>query len=498
MVDIPDVCRSLFDSFNDEDVRYCHWKSNEHLLEGLIGETDLDILVDRSSFVDAQRILLQSGYKRFQSAGFATHPAMETYLGFDEETGCLVHIHLHYRLVLGQSRVKGYRLPWEDEILNGRSFDEETEVYTADPAMELLLLLLRYSLKIRFRDHFLRAIGGTYFGSDARREYEWLVERVDTDDVVELAKELLTEEAARDFEKILGSEDFPSIGQLRRIKKSASEVLTIHEIYSPTESKLRGLVRDSKRVVRKVNRVLGYPRMSRRRVPHGGVLVVFVGPDGSGKSTLVDEIHGWLSWKLDVQTVYLGSGDGDVSLLRRPIVPLRKRHGGGAGSKNVESGSESSGGGLLSRFVSLGRIYRALTISREKNKRLRRAWRARNRGMVVLSDRYPQNQMMGYNDGPLLSQIADSDSRLLRYVAKRESVPYRNAERNQPDLVVKLDVSKEIALSRKPETDEKSLEKKIKAVRSMEFNDSEVITVDAEQELEEVVKEVKRAVWGVL
>ena len=40
-----EVCKHLFNQWNDQGIRYCHWKSNEHLMEGLDGETDLDIYV---------------------------------------------------------------------------------------------------------------------------------------------------------------------------------------------------------------------------------------------------------------------------------------------------------------------------------------------------------------------------------------------------------------------------------------------------------------------
>ena len=40
-----EACKLLFNLWNDQGIRYCHWKSNEHLLEGLNGETDLDVYV---------------------------------------------------------------------------------------------------------------------------------------------------------------------------------------------------------------------------------------------------------------------------------------------------------------------------------------------------------------------------------------------------------------------------------------------------------------------
>ena len=40
------LAASLFVDLADKDVRYVHWKSNEHLDAALRGETDLDLLID--------------------------------------------------------------------------------------------------------------------------------------------------------------------------------------------------------------------------------------------------------------------------------------------------------------------------------------------------------------------------------------------------------------------------------------------------------------------
>ena len=33
------ICKTLFTKLNDAGIKYCHWKSNEHLEAGLAGET---------------------------------------------------------------------------------------------------------------------------------------------------------------------------------------------------------------------------------------------------------------------------------------------------------------------------------------------------------------------------------------------------------------------------------------------------------------------------
>ncbi len=39
------ICKQIFSSWNDNNIKYCHWKSNEHLEDGLNGETDLDLFI---------------------------------------------------------------------------------------------------------------------------------------------------------------------------------------------------------------------------------------------------------------------------------------------------------------------------------------------------------------------------------------------------------------------------------------------------------------------
>jgi hypothetical protein len=182
------VVHRLLQRLHEEKIAYCHWKSNEHLVAAIEGFTDLDVLIDRRRCLELQRILADIGFRRFQATPSSAYPAIEDYLGFDDETGRLVHLHLHYQLTLGQPHLKGYRLPWEHHVLEGRRFDEDCGIYVADPVMELVLLLVRSALKRRLRSAlitpFRQAQRET---SDFSREFEWLLERTDVEAVVALA-----------------------------------------------------------------------------------------------------------------------------------------------------------------------------------------------------------------------------------------------------------------------------------------------------------------------
>lgn len=479
-----DVCAQLFERFHDEKIEYCHWKSNEHLAEGLTGVTDLDVIVSPHQSIEG--ILAEQGFKRFDTAWFVDHPGLADYLGYDRETGRLVHLHLHSKLAIGNKRLKHYTVPWTEQILERRVFDEEHDVYRADPAMELLLLFVRYALKIQLRD-YPKSVTGEYLGVAERREYQWLQKRTSRQAVEVLAKRLLNTEAGNIVGEMFGGE--LGIWQFRKLRKHCVRAFAEVRTYGPVETKVRGLARETFLGARKLNtRLVNSPRLARRTVPGGGLTVVFLGVDGAGKSTVVGKLDDWLSWKLDVQRVYFGSGDGPATLLRYPFKIARRHIDTGNNVTSTEGQSDQS------PLLRAGRFLRGLVLARERKQKLRKAKQANNRGLVVLGDRYPQNQIMGFNDGPLLTEHLDASLRAVRFFANWEQDVYRAAEEYPPDLVIVLDVPPEVAYQRKPEMPLEQLKRRKAAIDGLSF-DCEKHVIDATQPIEQVLREIKEIIW---
>lgn len=73
-----EVCKQLFYQWNESDVRYCHWKSNEHLMEGLDGKTDLDVRrADR--YMEKGGIPLYDRFPQTQFEGIYDGPKINHY-----------------------------------------------------------------------------------------------------------------------------------------------------------------------------------------------------------------------------------------------------------------------------------------------------------------------------------------------------------------------------------------------------------------------------------
>jgi len=230
------------------------------------------------------------------------------------------------------------------------------------------------------------------------------------------------------------------------------------------------------------------PRAEGRMVPSGGVAIAFLGCDGSGKSTLLVETTAWLSGSLRTVPIYFGSGVGPSSLLRWPLLEaerlLRKRVPSVRDRPwRRSTGLTSSLRGRLSRVLwAAARLVWAMALAYEKRGKLHALTRARNRGLVVVCDRYPQNQFQDFNDGPMLRSWRDHPWRLLRAVAEWEGTPYRWAEHVVPDLVLKLHVRPDVAQQRKPDMQLQDLEKRAEAIRCLRFPDvTETVDIDAEE-----------------
>lgn len=489
----------LFLALDERGVRYCHWKSNQHLGASLAGETDLDLLVDRQDVQALASVLAATSFKRFHSVAARAYPGIESYLGLDSGTGTLLHLHVHYQLTLGETDLKGYRLPWERQLLARRIRDEPTGIHVADPDMELLLLVLRAALKARHRDYLRQWLGRTCWSGAAAREFRWLVERACPDRLEECARALIGEPAARLLVAML-ADGVPDLRRLAAFRRAITPSLHLFRTYGPLAATTRRWVREAGRIWSNRMTRRGQNRTPSKRVlPQGGALIAIIGVDGSGKSTLVEAITAWLSPITDTIPIYLGSGTGPVSLSRRAlqrVARMVRAAGGRTRGTAVQSAMSEPRGHSGSALTTSGELLWLLSLARERNRRTRRIARARNLGMIVICDRFPQSRFPGFNDGPAFSHWLDHRFWPLRAAARRERAAIHGAEAQSPDLVIRLSVDAEIAAQRRPEMSVEQLRERIAILEFIPFGkESSAARIDASMPQAQVLLAVKRVIW---
>ena len=487
------LTHQLVERFNDDNVAWCHWKSNRDLAESMDGSTDLDLLVDSARLADVYEAFASLGFRRGQVAGSRVDVGLEDFLGECQATGNLVHIHTHWRLVSGEAHHKRFRIPFERLILETRQRGEIEGTWTSHPAAEVVLLAIRTGLKLRWRDRLSLRIGHKTGIDDIGDELDWLVRRSSMDDIREFAGKMLGAKAATAAVDLASFG--PSTRRLLRLRRAVQADFALQTSLRGPAARIERWQRELIWLRRGIARhYFPRPVLLGRGGPAGGLLVAIIGSDGSGKSTVVKGLHKWFSLKIDTLPIYFGSGDGNKSFILKPfkMVLGMRRKDGLEGAANTDEDP-----GRLSKPPTMTRAVWALAVSLEKRKTLRRAMKARTRGMLVIADRYPQTQIPGINDGPQLRAWAESSSGLRRRLSAFESVPYQRAHRFPPDLILRMTVSAEVAATRRPEHDPDDLKRRIRIVGSLEFPESlhGVVEIDADQTQSEVFAAARRAIF---
>jgi len=477
--------------FNQQNLYYCYWKSSRRVCAALSGETDLDLLIARTEQHRAQAILLGRGLKLFPSVAHRDDPAMSSYLGYDEPSGRIVHFHLHFRLMAGDSLLKNYRLPWEEQILARAVVHPKLPIRILDPASEALLIMVRGCLELRRSDPvILRNWAATRhkFALD-HAELRARIDRVTfRHRVAEAFDEDVVEMLATAF-----AGDYP-LERQRRLRRRLEKELVAFRTYNSLEARLRGAWRGALWTAGGLNdHLLNWPRPWSRRAPGGGRVVAILGVDGSGKSTMVNAIRTWLGGQVDAVPIYFGTGAGRPSLPLLPfklIVPVITPWLRSKPSESQGVVSRHSRGLLYSLLL----MVWATAVALEKRGKLRAAHRGAKRGLIVVADRYPQCEIVDFNDGPLLTRLSRAPPWLQRF----EGGAYALARRLPPDLVVKLRVTPDTVARRRPDMNPAMILERIDALSRLTFPGARVVSVDAEQPLAEVIRAVRGEVWRLL
>jgi len=451
----------FFKELNKNSISYCHWKSNEHLADGLRGKTDLDILVDKNQAEECESILKKLAFRQVFSPSLVCHPYVEDWIGFNNENGSLLHIHLHFKLLAGKKLIKEQYLPFEKIVLDNRVFDEKFGIFVAEPSLEFIILTLRIGVKTRFAQ-FLNLFSANILPENINREIQYLRPRLDQKKIREFCKEMFGKKDGERFKslavKLLKS---PNSLTIFKIKIFALIKLYRYRRYGFFKTNIIYFFNAFRIRLLKFLNKLGGNFQTKKTIKPKGLIVALIGADGSGKSTIVKELHRWFLWKFDVYKLYLGQ------------------------NKNI-----------FMRFLRVISVdLRSAFYARFKYKKILKAYKLRKRGSIVLTDRYPQKQFFGINDGPLIRKET-ANSWLHRKLYQYENKIYEViSDKYPPDIVIKLHISPQAALARKNNINPDYINKKADIIKNLSFQNSLVLNIDASQDLEEVLLEIKQKLW---
>jgi len=234
-----------------------------------------------------------------------------------------------------------------------------------------------------------------------------------------------------------------------------------------------------------------YPQSSLPRHPLAGVIAV-VGCDGSGKSTLTADLLARLSEKNHVEWLYLGQSSGNIADWIRsvPVVGAAFARYLARKAERAHSKKEAAPDTLTTLVIYL--------LSRWRAHKFHRLPGLCKRGVIVITDRYPQAEAPGfYFDGTGLGAVK-AESWLARKLAARELRLYQWMASHLPTLVIRLNIDADTAHARKPDHKLSMLRDKTSVIPTLHFNGATILDLDGRDPYAEVLDASLHAIDAAL
>jgi thymidylate kinase len=457
--------KELLTGLQQSGVQLAHWKGNSHLLSSLQGKTDIEMLIHPDDRLKFETIVKSRLYKKLKAQPWNTYAGIEDWLGFDYDTGNLLHLHTHYDLVTKITTGKYLHLPWLDQFFQHLKTDKLTGWPIPIPEMETLVLLIRMQTNRLYKNQVIPMV--------KQKELQALLTQMNIQRFQELCRELqldLPRDLDIEISRILQENSAPAMIQLS----------------SFFYQQVPGCVKKNRsgnnyyKYFLKWNRYAGRftgPVQLKKTIAEGGKVFALVGSDGAGKSTLGNDLIKWLTFKIDAHYFYLG---------KRPFIKSYDRR---LFSKTAFLFNNAVVSGYFRKLA--GRLFYLLLIGK-KIKMLRLAKRLRQQNSLVICDRFPQKDVTGYFDGPKL-QSGKND-----WYSRLEMKQFNKLCQVEADVILRLHVAPETAARRKPEHDRKLIEQKCSDLSALSFGNARVVDVDAGMPYEQVLLAIKRKIWESL
>jgi len=486
--------QKFIEELNTNGVRYCHWKSNLSLSKSLAGQSDVDLLIHREDASLFRTILSQLDFRPAANKDGGAFPSIEHHFALDEESGVLVHVHAYFRVITGDSLSKNYRFPIEEMLLQNTRMEDATPVLAK--SAELIVFTLRIMLK---HTSLVELILLARYWGEVKQEIKWLLETESIDQTLSLVNCWLPSIEADLFSECVAALKAPA-PLFRRISLGLRlrSQLRIYARHSAIRAWLVGTRKFTAMLFRRLT------RSQKELIPRsGGAVIAFVGPEATGKSTLIAEMSGWLGEHFAVEHIHAGKPKSTpLTIVPNLLVPALRSLFPGSRSTRLEAQYlyEEPSEKPRTSFPLIFAIRSAL-LAYDRRSLLSRAYSRAANGTIVLCDRYPSSQS-GAPDGPQLSQLPTSTAgySIRHRLARIEAQLYRQIP--PPDVVIYLNAPLEVALVRNAIRGKKEPEDYVRRrhARSanLEFEKTAVHKISTNQSFENTVLEVKKAIWNAL
>jgi hypothetical protein len=395
-------------------------------------------------------------------------------LGHDPAVPRLLHLHVHFRLVLGDYWRTIYRLPIERALLEAAIPGLPFKVPT--PAYQHLLFVLRMVLRQRGRPLlppralWLRGIQG---------QLDFLDGRCNREEVASILERHLPSVDLHLFERCRESLRLDADPVERAaVRRALHRRLRAHAT-RPTLTAL--LVATGEKVLpRAACRTLIQSGM---RLQSGGTVAALVGGDGAGKSTSARALAAWLSSEFPTMRAHLGRPPrslltlwvGAALKIERALYRLRHR-------------PEPLGSTI--------ELLRHVCTARDRHRLYQKVCRFATAGGIAVCERYPipQNRPLA---GPCIPELVGAAPAGIARLLRDIEVSYYETM-SPPDALFVLRLHPDLAVLRKQDEPADYVRARGQIVWDTDWTNGGAQVVDASRSFPEVLSELKSRLWSVL
>ena len=346
---------SDFEYFDLNNQKLIIWKSFDRLEESLSGGTDFDLLLVQGDGDILLGLLEERGWTKFIAEKWRRFRNIHDYFKvfLDEEgKSVIIHFHVHEVVRTGQRFTKSLEINNElfmDQLTIKNGFE------TVREGFDLEMKVVRASYKLTILDLVLSFL------------------RFNSDSIYKYRKEILR--SSKESVKGLSSELFSEYFSTKSTLKFLYANMKIRNRYK--EFKIKKLLKNYyfKLIYSKIS--------SGGKFPNKGFLFSFIGVDGSGKTTMIENVDALLSNQIKIKTIYMGIPKS-IKTIRSRLYKIK--------TVFIKESSESKTGEDEPKIFSEKRFINtifSLIVSIIKTFKILQIYAYKKLNYIVITDRYP-------------------------------------------------------------------------------------------------------------
>lgn len=413
------ICKLLefLKVLDNSNISYVSWKNNHEISLALSGESDLDILIFNTTFLDFNEIAHAYGWIEMQNP-IAKFDFISHYFRVNQDA-TISHLHVYFEVITGDSWLKEYNLPLKDFLFMNRIRDHKSEVFVLNDKAQAYIFFIRHLIKSG--SFFSRFI---YQKDITSYEQEWSRCNISVNDLYG-AGPIPIDDWIKDS-GLFKTFEQPKYSLAYKYRQTLKQYLR-YKRYSLVIRRLRSLFR------RVLNKLIS---KNKKKFTNGGIIIAISGADGVGKSTMIAGLYNLYSSFLDCKVFALGKPQGRFLEFARSFIRRRDK-------------SQSTDTYFRHKQSSIKDAILACTLAALRLRKAFIALRRSREGNMVLVDRWPTNSF-GKMDGP---KIINSESKkgLISVLALLERSIYKRIP--PADICIYLEVDVDEAKKRNFERD---------------------------------------------